>query len=107
VARPARAITGPQIVNVINAKRRANGLPPVREDPALSAGCAAYDNYRRINGGVEDGFTPGAEQPSKPSYTTTGARASRDSLLNAGAAGQIAGATAMSSTMLQAISSSS
>jgi hypothetical protein len=50
----------------------------------LSAGCAQYDNYRRLNGGVQDGFTPGPEDRSKPGYTTAGAHAARDSLLNAG-----------------------
>jgi uncharacterized protein YkwD len=84
LASPARAVSDAQIVGTINAERRANGLPPVREDARLSAGCAAYDNYRRLNGGVEDGFTPGDEQSLKPGYSTSGARASRDSLLNAG-----------------------
>lgn len=83
-AAPARAASGSQIISAINAERQANGLPPVREDPALSAGCAAYDNYRRLNGSIEDGFTPGPEEPSKPGYTPAGARAARDSLLNAG-----------------------
>jgi hypothetical protein len=62
----------------------STGLPPVRQDRGLSAGCAAYDRYRHLNGGVQDAFTPGPEQPGKPGYTTAGARASRDSLLNAG-----------------------
>jgi hypothetical protein len=81
---PAFALSSAQIVATINAERHANGLPPVREDPSLSAGCAAYDQYRRLNGSVEDGFTPGPEQSSKQGYTAAGARASRDSLLNAG-----------------------
>jgi uncharacterized protein YkwD len=61
-------VTGQQIVSTINAERRANGLPPVREDAGLSAGCAQYDNYRRLNGGIEDGFTP--ETSSGPSLGT-------------------------------------
>lgn len=44
----AGAVTAAQIVSAINAERHANGLPPVREDPALSAGCAEYDNYRQL-----------------------------------------------------------
>lgn len=83
-AAPAGAVTSAQIVSVINAERHMNGLPSVREDPTLSAGCAAYDHYRYMNGSVQDGFVPGPEQPGKPGYTTAGARASHDSLLNAG-----------------------
>jgi hypothetical protein len=85
VAAPAEAVSSAQIVQVINAERHANGLPSVREDPALSRGCAEYDNYRRMNGSIDNAFTPrGGEDPSKPGYTAAGARASRDSLVNAG-----------------------
>jgi hypothetical protein len=84
LAPPAEAVTSSQIVAVINAERVANGLPQVTEDRALSAGCADYDNYRRINGGFANAFTPGAEKPGMPGYTPAGARASHDSLLNAG-----------------------
>jgi hypothetical protein len=84
LASPASAVTSAQIISVINAERHGNGLPLLHEDPSLSAGCAAYDNYRRLNGSVQDGFTPGPEERSKPGYTAAGARASRDSLLNAG-----------------------
>lgn len=85
LASPALAtVNGSQIVAAVNAERVANGLPPVREDPGLSAGCAAYDNYRQLNGSVLDGFTPGPEDPAKPGYTGAGARAAHDSLLNAG-----------------------
>jgi hypothetical protein len=84
LAPPAGAVTSAQIVQTINAERAANGLPPVREDPALSAGCAQYNSYRRMNGSVDDAFTLGREDPAKPGYTAAGARASRDSLLNAG-----------------------
>lgn len=84
-AAPASAaVTSAQIVGTINAERHANRLPPVREDPALSAGCAQYDAYRRINGSLENAFTLHGEEPSKPGYTPAGARAARDSLLNAG-----------------------
>jgi hypothetical protein len=84
VAAPASAVSPAQIVNVINAERHANGLPEVREDPALSAGCADYDRYRRMNGSIANAFTPHGEDPSKPGYTAAGSRAARDSLLNAG-----------------------
>jgi hypothetical protein len=83
-AAPAGAVTSAQIVSVINAERHLNGLPSVREDPGLSAGCAAYDRYRSLNGSAQDGFTPGPEQVGKPGYSKAGARASHDSLLNAG-----------------------
>jgi hypothetical protein len=84
LAAPAHAVSSAQIVNVINAERHANGLPPVREDPALSAGCADYDRYRQMNGSLANAYTLGGEDPSKPGYTAAGNRASRDSLLNAG-----------------------
>lgn len=84
LASPASATTHAQIIGAINAERHANGLPAVREDAEMSAGCADYDNYRVLNGSVQDGFTPGPEEPAKPGYTTIGARAARDSLLNAG-----------------------
>ena len=83
-APPAGAVTPAQIVQVVNAERAANGIPPVREDPALSAGCTQYDNYRRMNGSINNAFTPGREVPSLPGYTAAGAQASRNSLLNAG-----------------------
>jgi hypothetical protein len=84
LASPAWGVGSAQIVAAIDAERHANGLPTVREDPALSAGCADYDNYRRLNGSVLDGFTPGPELASRPGYSAAGARAARDSLLNAG-----------------------
>ena len=83
-APPAGAVTSAQIVQVINAERAANGIPPVRENPALSAGCAQYDNYRRMNGGLANAFTPGREIAGMPGYTAAGAQASKNSLLNAG-----------------------
>lgn len=83
-ASPAGAASASQIVGTINAERHANGLPPLREDPALSRGCADYDNYRRLNGGVQDAFTPGPESQAEPGYTQAGARAAQDGLLNAG-----------------------
>jgi hypothetical protein len=84
VVAPAGAVTSAQIVQTVNAERSANGLPPVREDPALSAGCAQYDEYRRMNGSLEDAFTLHGEEPGKPGYSAAGAKAARDSLLNAG-----------------------
>jgi hypothetical protein len=78
------AVTSAQIVRVINAERSANHLPPVREDPALSAGCAQYDNYRRINGRLENAFTLHGEEATKTGYTQAGARAARGSIVNAG-----------------------
>jgi hypothetical protein len=81
---PAWGVSSAEIVQVINAERHANGLPPVREDSALSAGCAAEDNYRRMNGSIDDAFTPRGEDPSKPGYSTAGSRAARNSLFNAG-----------------------
>jgi hypothetical protein len=80
----ARAVSSAQIVGVINVERAANGLPPVREDTALSAGCAQYDNYRRVNGSLENAFTLHGESPGSPSYTVAGAKAAKDSLVNAG-----------------------
>jgi hypothetical protein len=84
LAPPALAVTSEAIVSTVNAERGANHLPLVREDPLLSSGCAQYDNYRHLNGRVQNAFTPGPEQASAPGYTAAGARASHDSLLNAG-----------------------
>jgi uncharacterized protein YkwD len=84
LAQPAHAVSSAQIVQVINAERQANGLPPVREDPALSAGCADYNRYRQMNGSLANAFTLHGEDPSKPGYTAAGNRASHDSLFNAG-----------------------
>lgn len=81
---PALAVSASRIVAVVNAERQANGLPRVRESPPLSAGCAQYDNYRRLNGSLEDAFTLHGETPGRPGYTPAGAEAATHSLLNAG-----------------------
>jgi hypothetical protein len=81
---PAHAVTSAQIISTINAERKANGIPSVTENAGLSAGCAQYNRYREMNGSLGNAFTPGAEKSSLPGYTAAGARASHDSLLNAG-----------------------
>jgi hypothetical protein len=81
---PAQAVTDAAILAAINTERQANGLPLVREDAALSTGCAQYDNYRRLNGSVEDAFTLHGESTGSPGFTPTGAAAASHSLLNAG-----------------------
>lgn len=42
--------TSAQILAALNRQRAAAGIPPVREEPKLAAGCAAYDEYVVRNG---------------------------------------------------------
>jgi hypothetical protein len=64
----ARAALTPDILAAYNADRRANALPQVSVvNPAMQAGCANHDRYMLLNGGVQDGETPG-----RPGYTPTG-----------------------------------
>jgi hypothetical protein len=80
----ARGVSRAQMVRVINQERTANGIPPVTEDSGLSAGCAAHDNYERLNGNPGAGYDIRGENPSKPGYSVAGSRASHDSVLAAG-----------------------
>jgi hypothetical protein len=68
-----------QIIAALNQQRLANGIPAVRNDPAMAAGCAAYNRYVLRNGlSVADQHF---EVPGKPGYTAAGDHAARTSVL--------------------------
>lgn|GEM_PF-3264415 len=73
-------VGGPAIVSFLNAQRAANGIPAgIAEDPSLSSGCAAHDDYGRVNDVlVHD------EDPAKPGYSAAGRTAAQTSVLYAG-----------------------
>lgn len=72
-------LTSAQIVAALDSQRAASGIPPVREDATLAAGCAAYDEYVIRNGlQVADQHF---ENPRLPGYTVAGDRAARTSVL--------------------------
>lgn len=79
-AATARAdFSSPQIIAALNRQRTANGIPPVRNDAAMAAGCAAYDRYVVRNGlSVADHHY---EDPRLPGYTAAGDHAARTSVL--------------------------
>jgi hypothetical protein len=73
-------VDGPSIVGFVNAQRAANGIPAgIVEDPTLSSGCLAHDNYGRLNNVlIHD------EDPAKPGYTPAGRTAAQTSVLYMG-----------------------
>jgi hypothetical protein len=74
-------VSGPDIVSFLNAQRAANGIPAgIVEDPTLSAGCAAHDNYGALNHVLVH-----TEDSGKPGYTAAGKTAAETSVLYAGA----------------------
>jgi hypothetical protein len=78
---PAAAATAIQAIANLNAQRAANGIPAgITENPSSSAGCAAHDNYERMNGGA----LTHSETPGNPGYTTAGDQAAGDSVLAEG-----------------------
>jgi hypothetical protein len=82
----ATAVTPAEIVSVLNAEREANGLPTLTEDPALSGGCAAHNNYSMLNGSTETTYFFREEDPSLPGYTPEGAQAGRNGSFFVGSA---------------------
>ena len=74
----ARAdVSGPDIVSFLNAQRAANGIPAgIAEDPTLSGGCFAHNNY-----GAANGVLTHYEDPSLPGYSPQGDQAARTSVL--------------------------
>ena len=83
-AAPAQAVTHDEIMSVLNAERTANGIPPLVEDPALSAGCAAHNNYAMLNGSPQTGYFFRDEDPVLPGYTPEGDAAAPDSQFSVG-----------------------
>jgi uncharacterized protein YkwD len=65
---------------IINATRRANGIPPVTLNAQWSAGCLAHDHYLAL-GSAQGQTTPHEERPGKPGYTAAGAAAAASSEL--------------------------
>lgn len=77
----ASAATAAQAIANLNAQRAANRIPAqITENPSSSAGCAAHDNYERMNGGT----LSHSETAGNPGYTTAGDQAAGDSVLAAG-----------------------
>jgi hypothetical protein len=83
-ATPAWAVSPARIVQIINVERAANGLPPVTESRALSAGNAQLDHYAQRYGSPSSGYFFRSEDPSKSGYTRAGAQAAPNSLLAVG-----------------------
>ena len=83
IAAPAAsAVTAATAISNLNAQRRANGLPAgIAADSALSAGCAAHNNYMHSNGDVLDHD----EVPGKTGYTMAGDDAGHRAVLAFGA----------------------
>jgi hypothetical protein len=80
-ASSASAASPAQAVANLNAQRQANGIPAgIREDPALSLGCAHHNAYERANNGdlIHD------EDPGRPGYTLDGDAAAARSVLSKG-----------------------
>ncbi len=73
-------VSGPDIVQFVNAQRSANGIPAaIAHDPVLSDGCAKHDRYGAANGVLTHG-----EDPAKPGYSPEGDQAGKTSVLYAG-----------------------
>jgi len=71
------SVTAQRAVQLLNAERARNGLPPdVRERAEWSDACRKHDRYRELGSG--DGHD---EDPSKPGYTAEGAWAGQNSVL--------------------------
>jgi hypothetical protein len=69
VVSSASASTPRDVLRIINAQRRANGIPPIpRLDSALSAGCAAHLHYLAAN----NLFLDHGEDPGRPGSTPAG-----------------------------------
>ncbi len=68
-----------EIIAALNRQREANGIPPVRNDPRMAAGCRAYDDYVLRNGlSVADQHF---EIPGKPGFSAAGNAAAHASVL--------------------------
>ena len=77
---PAVVGSSPDWLTVLNAYRTRLGVPPVEEDPGLSAGCLAHAKYLMTNYHPPFGNVGGKmheEQESMPGYSATGLKAAR------------------------------
>jgi hypothetical protein len=78
----AGAVSAATAIANLNAQRRASGIPAgVVNDPALSAGCAAHNNYMHSNGDMLDHD----EVPGRTGYTLAGDDAGNRAALALGA----------------------
>lgn len=76
----ANGWTGPEVVDLLNFQRAANGLPAdVAHDPALSAGCADHMAYLKLNGKFQQ-----RQDPGDPGTSDAGAEAGMTSVLTSG-----------------------
>jgi hypothetical protein len=79
-AAPAPLSSG-EIIAALNQERKALGLPTVRQDGRLSAGCAAHNRYL-IKQGPRYLLSSGHfEDPHRPGYSKAGDHAARTSVL--------------------------
>jgi uncharacterized protein YkwD len=79
---PAAVGSSSDWLTVLNAYRTRLGVPPVEEDPKLSAGCLAHAKYLMTNYHPPFGNVGGKmheEDQSKPSYSAAGLKAARAS----------------------------
>lgn len=80
IAAPAAASERAPVIEALNAKREAHGIPAgITENPSWSAACNAHVNYMNLND-----YFGHDEDPSKPGYTPEGARAGKSSVLTSG-----------------------
>jgi len=80
----AAAATSPSAaLAIINAERKANGIPLLTENVDWSQGCAEYVRYLALNSSAFD-TDPHHEKPGNPGYTDAGALAAASSLLAEG-----------------------
>ena len=80
---PQRAAqAAPDWLDYINLIRGRANLPPVTEDPALSAGAVKHANYVIVNGQLVH-----AENPAAPGYSPEGDRAGRNGNVHGGPLG--------------------
>src|SRR5579862_2639230 len=79
---PAAAGSSSDWLTVLNAYRARLGVPPVEEDPRLSAGCLAHAKYLMTNYDPPFGNVGGKmhdEEQSMPGYSASGLKAARAS----------------------------
>ena len=86
----AHSASPDEIVAFVDAQRRDNGIPGLKEDPDLSRACERHNRYLDLN--PEE--YPHQETPGRPGYTSEGARIAPLSLLAAGTGSVEAGVNA-------------
>ncbi|MCO5326996.1 MAG: hypothetical protein M9964_08065 [Solirubrobacterales bacterium] len=64
----AAAVSSSEAVDLLNAQRVSNGIPPMTLSSSLTEGCEAHDQYMELNGGLAHG-----EKPGMTGYSEAGA----------------------------------